>query len=303
MNWRELREYGEQQCSIPFTARIDIDGPFDWSTSSDNEFALDLIDSEIAAFSCRLGEGLADARAAFSKKLRFSTIDERPLPWLAWHSPGELPVTTLFRNRLLHPAFALDRPLAGQVLRSDLTLADISIHASEQLKAYPITLVVTSITIDAGSIWARVTGFLKFGLAALPLVTLLSTVGPFKNAFDDAAFNHRYEERIENTVGGQTCRLYSEWHVDLKSLRGLSVDSLNYHAEGLSEYARALRVCNVQLALALIQGSPGKIDGVAGRHTQDALAAYAAANGRPADISDEVLRGKLLTDLQHFRRD
>jgi hypothetical protein len=110
--------------------------------------------------------------------------------------------------------------------------------------------------------------------------------------------HYRFQKEINGIVAGQSCTVYATWKYDLNTLQHNNLEALNFEAPGLSRIERSERVCNVQLALNVDSGSPGRVDGVWGEQSQESFLAWAKKHGVPADIRNEATRGQL---LQRYR--
>jgi hypothetical protein len=154
------------------------------------------------------------------------------------------------------------------------------------------SVVVESATFEDGSLWAKVKAKLRVVVVTLPMIIPL--VGaPLGPVWEQWHRDHQFQQKIETSVAGQQCTVYATWNVDAKELRAQSLGALNPLAPGLTAAARSMRMCNVQLAMRLDQGSPEKIDGQWGPATKTALENFAKRHNVPADLNSEVTRGAL----------
>jgi hypothetical protein len=154
------------------------------------------------------------------------------------------------------------------------------------------SLTVASATFEPGSVKAKLKAVLRIVVVAIPLIAAVLS------AAATPQFKHWYEvgqvqQQIETQVAGQPCTLYANWKYDLETMQRYSLEAFNFEAPGLSQIERSERICNVQLATRIDQGSPDKIDGVWGPASQEALRYFAERHGLTPDIRSQALRGAL----------
>lgn len=303
MPWSELREYGESPVALPFSALIKVSASLapEITAVARDDILLDLVEAEVGAFATFFAQACAAARDSFGRRIKFVPATSRLLPWVP-SAAGDLPVSSHTPHRWIHSGFLRHQPLAGQTSARHIIVATINVHTSLELDANPITISVESIVLEAGSLIASVKGSITVATAAITLVSSALAIGPIKGYLDDRRYDQHHEQVIAARVKDQDCLAASTWHVDLTSLRALGIAELDYSAAGLTTQRKLLRVCYVQLALSIAQGSPGLIDGIVGQKTREALSAYAEAHDLAPNISSEVLRGLLLGELQHLQR-
>jgi hypothetical protein len=298
MQWSDIREYADYQIALPFSANIEIDLPSEYlSTPRGRSAALLETDANVEQFCIRIAREFADSRASFAELTSSSNLSDQLLPWLPWrlgeHSP--LAITLLLGQ--LSARFSIERPLPGQRLERSIDIASVAASSYPQVQARPLIFILEEVRFEDGSLISKIKGFFVVTGATLTLAIGALATPPGQDFYYDLKFSNR----IEETVKGQSCNTIASWNIDLSSLRALGLDALNYEKPGLKDEERALRVCNVQLALITAQGSPKLIDGKDGLATRNALKYYAAQKGLPASIQDERLRGFLLEELQKRR--
>lgn len=231
------------------------------------------------------------------------SIDAQLFPWLPWPDRN---VQVQLGRGYLPSVLDFSRPLTEQRIEGTQKLAAIALqpsvffHLGSQLKEYLFpaaepprpfyslelaSVAVESLRFEHGSL----KGIGKAVLAVLVVMAPLAATPVIQEKYDE----YKIQKKIETQVAGQPCTLDVTWKHDLKTLREISLDAFNFNAPGLSPVERRERICNVQLALKLVQGSPDKIDGFWGPISQAALAHFAKQRGLPADIKSELLRGHL----------
>jgi len=241
--------------------------------------------------------------------------EERSLfPWIPWYDRNvHMESNRGYLKKLLDLDQSLiDQRLDGQneriisiVLQSAISLEEMNRlellieldlydvgHHQPLFKTELASIVIESVAFAEGSLRGSIMGTLRVLGLTIPLLT------PFVGPAVTPPFAHWYEEqqfekKIEMTVLGQPCTVYSTWKYDVESLRQASIEELNFASPGLSESEKRNRICNVQVALKLEQGSPDKIDGLWGPASKEALAHFARTHRVPADIKSEALRGEL----------
>ena len=306
MIWTDIRELGERQVSIPFEGTIKVglgDDPL--ARADGRRMALDAIEAQGFEFSTRLAQAFVTARDALGSLVRQPLEKEPLIPWLPMiESHGE-PLSIELVVGGLAADFDLARELKGQRSDRGLTLATFQVSWHSRLQTRPIYVVIETVVLDGGSVVGWIKGHILIIVACTSLsvsATSLMVSVEGNPQTQEWISDVRFEHHINQLVQGQRCDVYANWHLDLASLRSLGTEMLNYAEPGLSAEEKALRVCNLQLALRVAQGSPRLIDGVAGSDTAQALRDYATTQALPADIRNETLRAALLRQLQHFRR-
>lgn len=207
------------------------------------------------------------------------------------------PLTLTLPLQQLSTRFSLRQPLPGQCLEGPIEIASFAASGYPQLVARPFVFIIEGVELVDGCLVAKIRGFFGLAVVALPLVFAALATPPGQDRYNDWKFS----QHIERTASGQLCKTRANRNINLSSLRTLGLEALNYAQSGLRSEERALRVCNVQLALAVAQGSPRLIDGKDGIATRKALSLYAAQKGLPVTIQDERLRRLLLEELQKRR--
>lgn len=300
MQWTDIREFADTPIEVRFagTVRVDVRGTN--SGTPLEVLALAAVEAEIHSFCAQVCREFAVARKRFADRTAPTSRSDQLLPWLPLRVGPQEPFAFYLRDMHLATRVDLSRGLPGQSMAKPFEIAGFQPSAYQGLAGRPFLFSIETIALEDGSLIAKIKGTLKFSAAALALA-LAAFASPYgQQQYSD----YQFTQRIERTVQGQECHANSTWHVDLGSLRQLALQDLNYAQPGISDQVHALRVCNVQLALALSQGSPALVDGAAGQRTREALALFASARNLPAktSISDERLRGLLLDELQHWRR-
>lgn len=297
MSWDVVREYGQREVSIPFEGSVRVDLPKELLDSHTGlSAALAEVDAGLARFAQRLAAELSRARDSLSR--HSDPLDEKQqvLPWITAGLGREEPVVVSHNASLVAALVGRQALTVGGAHKLTVSFASISVTANRHYVLNPIRIELDSIELLEGSLWARFKGAIKTpaAVATFVLAALGATGTPLAV---DKYQDWKYEERIESIVEGQQCGTKVEWKVRVDGLHRNVVESLNYAAPGLSSEEATLRKCNVQLALALGQGSPLKIDGVIGHNSRQALKVYAATHGVEPDIGSEVLRGFLAREL------
>lgn len=290
MAWNEIRELVDVPIALPFVATIKVDLPDDLLKEPlGRRLALDLIEAQISAFGVAVGQRFLRQRDHIVGTIAPSSDEVALVPWL---------VTNILDRRFaarqqsgyLVAAFDVNRPLGGQSARRVQEPAAIIFLSGPDFPMRPFAVVIEEVYLDEGSIWGKVKGTVEFSAAALVLAGAVFASPPVQD--------WRFEQKVEQTVQGQMCSGNAEWQIDLRYLDELVPESLNFEAHDISPEERTMRVCNVQLALKLAQGSPFKIDGIAGTRTKQALKDFAKSKGLPDTIDNETLRASLLQELQ-----
>lgn len=300
MEWSEIREFADTPLEVGFTGTVRIEVRGATSDIPIEVLALAAVEAEIESFCAQVCRDFAGARRLFGDRTAPTSRSEQLLPWLPLRIGPQDPFAYYIREARLAPRLVLSRPLAGQAIAESIDVAGFQPSAYQSIAARPFLFSIEAVALEDGSLVAKIKGVIKFGAAALTLA-----LAAFATPYGQQHYTeYQFTQQIERTVQGQQCQAQSTWRIDLSSLRQLALHDLNYAERGISDQVHALRVCNVQLAVALSQGSPALIDGLPGQQTRAALALYAASKGLSANtsIADARLRGLLLDELQHWRR-
>lgn len=295
MNWTDLQEYGNRAVSVPFTLEVELSIPDDLlQTTRAREAALAAIEAEVSSWAVRLGlDYLGEERrlAAFAERRPEGQL----LPWLGvpplHRARASLAATPLYLVGEAHPVF----PLVGQ--RHSFQLDVISIPGGlAPFHTYrPLVVSLESLQLVEGSLKAIFIGALSAAAVAIPVLTGTLNLRPI----DDLIKDQQFQYEIRKKVAGQPCTLKVTFKPDLDHLRALGHRELNFDEPHISPEERALRTCNVQLALSVANNAISQIDGIWGKHSRSALQAYAAGKNTSANIADEALRGRLLNEFQN----
>lgn len=300
MQWSDIREHADRPLSLAFSGTVGIDILGDPSSASAGTLALAAIEAEIEAFCSQVCREFAGARDLFARSTAPTSRTDQLLPWLPLRQGRQDPFAFYLREPRLSERFALNRPLVGQEFVDSVEVAGFQPSAYQNVAADPILFLVETVRLEDGSLLATITGVIKFTTAALALA-----LAAFATPYGQQQFNdYTFSSQIQRTVHGQQCDATANWQVELRALQQLGMRDLNYAEPGIPNEVHALRVCNVQLALALAQGSPRLIDGLPHQATRAALSLYSTSKGLPQNLSitDDGLRGLLLEELQHRRR-
>lgn len=298
MAWDDIREWAERSFDVPIEGRVLINLPKGTPrTPASRRKALHLIEAEASRFCVELAQALATARETLGGYAARTNPRSQILPWLPFDPNRDAPVALAQPVASFVRRFDVDKELAGQGEKNGWELARITVSISADLRMKPITIAISVIELSDGSLWAFITGALTATVATLSL--MLAAVGPpFEQDFKDIQFSQEMRELVKDEV----CAINSYWKIDAKSLRGIGGQELNFEDEHISAEERKVRVCNVQLMLAVIQGTPFDIDGIAGPQTRRALKYFAEQYHLPADIRNEQVRGQLVTNYQDAAR-
>lgn len=300
MQWTDIREYAERPLSVAFSGTVRVDVLGVPTPMSSDALALAAIEAEIESFCSQVCRQFAGARNLFENRTAPTSRSDQLLPWLPLRRGRQDPFAFYILEPRLETRLNLARPLAGQHLSESIEVAGFQPSAYQAIAANPFLFLIETIELEDGSLVAKITGFIKVTSAALMLA-----FAAFASPYGQQQYtDYQFSQQIQRTVQGQQCEARSNWQIDLTSLRQLALQDLNYDEPGIRAEVHALRVCNVQLALVLSQGSPTLIDGLAGQATRAALSLFASANNLPANtpIADARLRGLLLEAVQHWRR-
>lgn len=304
MNWSDIQEYGNQQFILPLTAHIGIEIAGDaLFRPGGRRIALEVLDVQITSFTVHLAHALLSTRDAIRTHATLA-IEEQPLiPWLSTERTStEERGSIELGIRQLRPQFDIGRSLTDQTFKGELRAAVIGINLHNNLNVLPLTLVIEEVRFELGSLKARVKATLRVTVATLTLVFAGLSTPPGHAAFDIWYADHVFQQDVRQVLEGQNCNVHAEWRVEFSSIRELAPRALNYEEPGLTREERALRICNVQIILALVQGGPQLRDGKLGPDTLSNLERYASNNGLPPDIRIPLLRERLLWDARHYKR-
>src|ERR1700722_6792730 len=295
MAWDDIREYVEGQFRVEFNATIEVDLPRQTLlTRAGKQRAIEAIESEIDAFCAHLGQTLSAARATLGTYAEVAHPNTQILPWLpAGHGRDDRIVVTQQVHPLL-PLFNTDKPLLGQWSIDSINLATISVSAYHLYYTKPLFVHIDIIELSDGSLLGIVKGALQATTFTVTLMLAAFATPAGQGAYEQWQFNRE----IHQTIQGQECSYKAAWSVDLKALQERGIRELNYAEPGISDAEKTLRVCNVQLVLATVQGSPALIDGIPGPKTREPLKAFAKEHNLDFDIKDEALRGRLLVEFK-----
>jgi hypothetical protein len=299
MELSEIRDYADRLIVLPFRAQIEVDLPGDLLvTSVGRGLAMQAIDADIELFCAQVAREFADARRFFGAFAIAAAETHSSLPWLP-RRIGEIdPSALTLLLQQISSRFDFHQPLAGQRFEGYVEVASFPTSGYRQQPARPIVFMIEAVELEDGSIRSKIRGTLGITVTTLTLACGALATPPGQDIY----YDWMHSRTIERAIRDQPCKTEASWKIDLTSLRREGMESLNYEEPGLSHEERFLRTCNVQLALALAQGSPQLIDGKAGSKTRDALALYSKQKGLSPHVQDERLRGYLLEELQRHRR-
>lgn len=299
MAWNDIREYVERQFRIEFEATIKVDLPGQTlRTPAGRRLAIEAIESEVHAFCAHLGQTVSAARDTLQKYAKVADPNAQILPWLpAGHGRDDRVVVTQ-QVHLLLQRFDTNMPLAGQRSADSITPAAISVSAYHRYETKPLFVDIDVVELSDGSL----RGFVKGALQATTLTVTLMLAAFATPAGQGAYEQWQFNREIHQTIQGQECSYKATWSVDLKALQERGIRQLNFAEPGISDAERTLRVCNVQLILAAVQGSPASIDGKPGKNTMEALRAFAEQHHLECDIRREDIRNSLLWEYKFAAR-
>lgn len=289
LDYDSLRELGAQPITLTFEGEVTLDRPNGFTTPAVRRQALHEVERQLHDFASRIAQQIVRSREDWQQRVRTPSTRKPMLPWLALPTEEEQQLTLTVSGQYID-AFEVETSLYGQGFYGEVTLATLPV-GDDQF----VTITVTQIELIEGSLKSKIRGTIMITIASLTLI--ITAASPIiQDEYDD----WRFETRLVVMVEGEECQGRARFTVDLHQLRALGIDALNVEEPGITEEERAIRVCNVQLALNVAQNSPALIDGKPGPQTRAALAAFAERHDLPADLSNETLRGLLLQHLQQL---